>query len=247
MIQNLINNWDSIVAVIGTVGIACESALLALAALARALRLLAKSLLKLAAKTPSERDDAVLMSVIIGLEVAAEGLERAAAWIPRLRAGKGRTIDDEQKPKGMVLPLALIAAIFMVGCTPKAEHRARTALDVGARALVAIDVLGAEELRIKEQQCLDQPTIEDWRECMSPVFNLEASLRATKSTLYGAQSSVDAFGAEGWSEVAPCVVKSVESLLGASTAIGLRVPKELTQLLSLARAMGGSCEVDDDD
>lgn len=246
MIQNLINNWDSIVVVIGTVGIACESALLALAALARALRLLAKSLLKLAAKTPSERDDAFLRSMVIGLEMTAIGLEAAAAWIPRLRAGKGRSLDDEQKPKGGILPVALIAAIFMVGCTPKAEHRARTALDVGARALVSIDVLGAEELRAKESQCYGQPTIEDWRECMSPVFNLEKSLRATRSALYGAQSSVDAFGAEGWSEVAPCVAESVESLLEASTAIGLRVPKELTQLLSLARVMGGACEVDDD-
>lgn len=237
------DNWDAIVATVGIVGIACESVLLALAALARALRGVAHGLLRLAATTATDRDDRIVLSAIVVLEMAAAWLEKAAALVPRLRAGSGRSAGAAKGPGAtLILPLLMVFGVgAMSGCA-SAEMHARTALDAGARALVTADVMGAEEFRIVEARCYGEPTLSEWRECMRPAFRLEEALRATRAALYGAEAAIDAAGAKGWERAAPCVARALGELGGAGAALGLELPPAAAQLLDLARAVGGACD-----
>lgn len=237
------DNWDAIVATVGIVGIACESVLLALAALARALRGVAHGLLRLAATTATDRDDRIVLSAIVVLEMAAAWLEKAAALVPRLRAGSGRSAGAAKGPGAtLILPLLMVFGVgAMSGCGGSAEMRARTALDAGARALVTADVMGAEEFRIVEARCYGEPTLSEWRECMRPAFRLEEALRATRGALFAAEASIDARGESGWQSTAPCVARALGELGAAASALRLELPDEVAQLLSIARAVGGSC------
>lgn len=238
------DNWDAIVAAVGLVGIACESVLLALAALARALRAVAKGLLRLAVTTPTERDDAIILSVILGLEVAATWLEKTAALVPRLRAGAGRDAPKASPPGAtLLLPMLMVfGAGLMSGCGGSAEKHARTALDVGARSLVTIDAAGVEVVRAGEARCAEQPSLDAWRECMAPSYRMERSLRTARGVLLAAEASIDASGADGWLSAAPCIARALAELSGAAEAVGLRIPEGAAELLSVARGVGGACE-----
>lgn len=243
IVELIRDNWDAVVAAIGIVGIACESALLALAGLARALRGVAHGLLRLAATTATERDDRIVLSAIVVLEMAAAWLEKAAALVPRLRAGSGRAASAAKGPGAtLILPLLMVFGVgAMSGCGGSAEMRARTALDAGARALVTADAMGSEEFRIVEARCYGEPTLSEWRECMRPAFRLEEALRATRAALYGAEAAIDARGESGWQSTAPCVARALGELGEAASTLRLKLPDEVAQLLSIARAVGGSC------
>src|SRR5690606_36924280 len=82
-------HWDQILMGIGAIGVAAESLLVALAALCWTLKKASDVCYSLAGLTATKVDDSFFWMLSVAFTVAAEGLERAAAWVPRLRPGKG--------------------------------------------------------------------------------------------------------------------------------------------------------------
>jgi hypothetical protein len=156
IVEQLHAHWADILIAVGAVGVAAESVLAALRALVVTCRSLAGFLAMLALYTATATDDRAIAAVIRGLDKAADWLDRASAFVPRLRAGRGRLAMD---PRGTAnLLVLLVVAPLLTGCA----GRALVAAD-GARAAACIQV---------EAQCVDraeagQITIEEAEACVS--------------------------------------------------------------------------------
>lgn len=172
------------------------------------------------ALTPRKDDDDALRGFIASLS-------------PKARAAIGT---------GALATAVGIGAALLGGCGGHGVKATRYALGGSAHGLVAADHLGSGEARRLETRCdasaTDWPS---WRDCMRPAYRLRDALVTVDRGLRSAEAAVDARGAEGFAEIAPCVALSLAELGDALDALGARMPDELERVLTLAKSYGGAC------
>jgi len=80
----LVTHWDDILVIVGAIGVACESLVVALHIAASVMRSTAQMLGQLGLYAESKR----ALAVSVWLAGLADSMERASDIVPRLRGGK---------------------------------------------------------------------------------------------------------------------------------------------------------------
>lgn len=244
--NTLAAHWDEILMAIGAIGVACESLFRALAVLARVLKKVSDWAYDLAGLTATQVDDSVFWRLSIGLEVVAAGLEKAAAWVPRLRpSAKAKRPGPGLGTSALTGIVIGLLAVGMVGCGGRAERATRTALSVSAHALLTVDEAAVAEIRAVELRCVEAPSYVEWRACMEPAYRLTKALGATQHALLAAEGAVDVKGADGLLGTAGCVSAALDDVRQALRALDLPIPGEVMGALETLSAFGRFCNAED--
>jgi hypothetical protein len=245
LLNQLQAHWDDLLILIGAVGVAAEGCLAASKGLVAALRSLAGFAAMLALYTSTATDDRVIGKCIKGLDAAADWLDGASKWIPRLRAGHGRNVRASDTFPGGVVMLAIVmgvAASFGLSGCAHATKAARVSIEAGSYGLVAADVIAADEIERIANRCIEESeSMPEWVDCTEPARRVRDALLTFKRTLLAAEAAVDATGQDGFARVAPCVARSLSEVAAAFEAAWIDLPEELRTLAGVVGSVGGQC------
>lgn len=138
----------------------------------------------------------------------------------------------------------LPAAMLMTGCS--IERPARTALDVAAHAVVAVDVEVAPRYEAAADEAREAATDRaDYEARMARWNAAETALRTARASLIAAESGIDAADTDGEvRSVVGCVGVALGRVLDALAEVDVQPPAKLHDAIrSFSRLGGLFCEV----
>lgn len=145
-----------------------------------------------------------------------------------------------------VIALCGVLSIAVLGGCGGVPKAARTALSVTAAGVVTTDAMTAPMRAAKASECRDsEETAAEYSYCMETFDALEIVLRSSRRALYSTEAALDAWddgeGEGTWLATVPCLAASLTQLLVLLEELGVNLPDELQQGVSLVSAFGGQC------
>src|SRR5690606_10774669 len=129
--NTLAAHWNDILLAVGAIGVASESLLVALAVFVRVPKKVSDWAFRPPALPATDLDDSVFWRLSIGLGAVADFLDKAAAWVPRLRpAAKAKRPGPSVGTSALTGVLIGLLAVGMVGCGGTRMQKTRKAFEL---------------------------------------------------------------------------------------------------------------------
>jgi len=143
--------------------------------------------------------------------------------------------------------VGLIASMTQ-GCGGSAASvAARDTLAAIGRGVVVVETaVGEAQAEERERIRAERPVQSEARRRLSPFWRVGDAVFAVRALLLSAAAAIDAHGADGLREMAPCVIESVARLLEATEVLkelGAEIPivGELASALRVLQPYAGTC------
>lgn len=140
--------------------------------------------------------------------------------------------------------VAVVLGVVLAGCGDNAQRIARASLAAGADAVVAVDVVTAEDytgrhrvaLAAAREAATREAAEAAYSDAMAPHNALETALRTASHALRAGEALVDTWdagGKERWLSAAACIAVAFDDVLAAIGAAGVPVPEPLLAAVSM--------------